>query len=403
MKDSFIIEGKKYISSRRASQISDYASDYIGQLCRANKLDCKMIGRSWFVTEESLHLHKAAISREEAYRNRIENLKGSPASTLASRNTVPSPSTLDSSSLTSSSSVSPVATPLVQLVTNTTLNAQPSVVSNVNSLTPSPITSNFVSVTENSYSGIKSPFVYSVDERPLLPILNTVKTDSSIKSDNNVTKNVVAEESKIIEQIKIIENKKASISSAKKSSPKTVSNIFSKISYPELTRSIILRRAIAPLMVVVMFFVLGTGTYIAVDKVNDSVSTQFANSANVVSPNINSVLGSIYRFVDTQYKSVVAFFTSPAKLALEIPKATVDVSVTDVTPNGIVLTSSTGVNTADEILKEKIAGSFSDEVTVSPDKSGTAGVITPVFKETKGKDFVYVMVPVKDKAATALP
>lgn len=400
MKDSFIIEGKKYISSRRASQISDYASDYIGQLCRANKLDCKMIGRSWFVTEESLHLHKAAISREEAYRNRIENLKGSTASTLSSADTVPSPSTLVSSSPTSSSSVSPVATPLVQLVTNTTLNVQSSVVSNVNSLTSSPITSNSVSVAENSYSGIKSPFIYSVDERPLLPILNTVKTDSAIKSDNSVTKNVVAEESKIIEQIKIIENKKASISSAKKSSPKIVSKIYSKISYPELTRSIILHRAIAPLMVVVMFFVLGTGTYIAVDKVNDSVSTQFANSA---SSNINSVLGSIYRFVDTQYKSVVAFFTSPAKLALEIPKATVDVSVTDVTPNGIVLTSSTGVNTADEILKEKIAGSFSDEVTVSPDKSGTAGVITPVFKETKGKDFVYVMVPVKDKAATALP
>lgn len=399
MKDSFIIEGKKYISSRRASQISDYASDYIGQLCRANKLDCKMIGRSWFVTEESLHLHKAAISREEAYRNRIENLKGSPASTLASTNTVPSPSTAESSFPTASSSVSPVI-PSVQPVTNTTLNVQSSVVSNVNSLTPSPITSNFVSVTENSNSGIKSPFIYSVDERPLLPVLNTVKTDSSIKSDNNVTKNVVAEESKIIEQIKIIENKKASISSAKKSSPKIVSKIYSKISYPELTRSIILKRVIAPLVVVVVFFAVGTGTYIAVDKVNDSVSTQFANSA---SSNINGVLGSIYRFVDTQYKSVVAFFTSPAKLALEIPKATVDVSVTDVTPNGIVLTSSTGVNTADEILKEKIAGSFSDEVTVSPDKSGTAGVITPVFKETKGKDFVYVMVPVKDKAATALP
>jgi hypothetical protein len=41
--------------------------------------------------------------------------------------------------------------------------------------------------------------------------------------------------------------------------------------------------------------------------------------------------------------------------------------------------------------------SFSDEVTIQPDKSGTSGVITPVFKQTDGKDFVYVLVPVKEK------
>ncbi|MDE2041276.1 MAG: hypothetical protein KGI59_02755, partial [Patescibacteria group bacterium] len=77
MKDSFIFEGKKYISARRASEISDYSSDYVGQLCRAGKLDCRMVGRSWFVTEESLHLHKANVLHDEIYRNRIENLKGS--------------------------------------------------------------------------------------------------------------------------------------------------------------------------------------------------------------------------------------------------------------------------------------------------------------------------------------
>src|SRR3989344_5877927 len=60
MKDTLILEGKNYISARRAAKIINYAQDYIGQLCRAGKLDCRMVGRSWFVTEESLLAHREA-------------------------------------------------------------------------------------------------------------------------------------------------------------------------------------------------------------------------------------------------------------------------------------------------------------------------------------------------------
>jgi hypothetical protein len=77
-----------------------------------------------------------------------------------------------------------------------------------------------------------------------------------------------------------------------------------------------------------------------------------------------------------------------------------DVTVSEVTPNGIVLTSSTGSSDEDDAMKQKIRGSFSDDVEINKDNSGTAGVITPVFKDTKGKDFIYVMVPVKDKNAS---
>jgi hypothetical protein len=51
----------------------------------------------------------------------------------------------------------------------------------------------------------------------------------------------------------------------------------------------------------------------------------------------------------------------------------------------------------DDANKNKIKNSFSDEVTVEPDTSGTSGIIKPVFKKTNGDDFVYVLVPVKDK------
>ncbi|MDE2218414.1 MAG: tail fiber domain-containing protein [Patescibacteria group bacterium] len=54
MDSDLYFEDEKYISVKRASQSSGYASDYIGQLCRAKKLKSKIIGRSWFVSEKSL-------------------------------------------------------------------------------------------------------------------------------------------------------------------------------------------------------------------------------------------------------------------------------------------------------------------------------------------------------------
>src|SRR3990167_8079449 len=73
MKDNLILEGKNYISARRAARIINYAQDYIGQLCRSNKLDCKMVGRSWFVTEESLLAHRT--SAIDVKKDEIENVK----------------------------------------------------------------------------------------------------------------------------------------------------------------------------------------------------------------------------------------------------------------------------------------------------------------------------------------
>lgn len=62
MQGELISDGKKYISASRASKLCGYNSDYIGQLCRKGALDCKMVGRSWFVEEESLKNHKVVAS-----------------------------------------------------------------------------------------------------------------------------------------------------------------------------------------------------------------------------------------------------------------------------------------------------------------------------------------------------
>jgi len=58
---SLIISGNKYISSARAAELFGYTKDYVGQLCRAGKLDAQLIGRSWYVSEDSLRKHKLSV------------------------------------------------------------------------------------------------------------------------------------------------------------------------------------------------------------------------------------------------------------------------------------------------------------------------------------------------------
>jgi hypothetical protein len=65
MSDEMNIEGKTYISSKRASSLSDYAQDYIGQLCRAGLLDARRVGGLWFVTLESIENHKLNAEQQK--------------------------------------------------------------------------------------------------------------------------------------------------------------------------------------------------------------------------------------------------------------------------------------------------------------------------------------------------
>ncbi|MBX4195355.1 tail fiber domain-containing protein [Candidatus Parcubacteria bacterium] len=65
MDHDLLVEGEKYISARRAAKEVGYADDYIGQLCRSGALNCKMVGRSWHVTRESVHNH---VSRNNPHK-----------------------------------------------------------------------------------------------------------------------------------------------------------------------------------------------------------------------------------------------------------------------------------------------------------------------------------------------
>lgn len=59
-----VLSGKRYISAKRAAEISGYANDYIGQLCRSGKLESTRIGRNWYVGELSILGHKHRAQQE---------------------------------------------------------------------------------------------------------------------------------------------------------------------------------------------------------------------------------------------------------------------------------------------------------------------------------------------------
>lgn len=430
MKDSFIFEGKKYISARRASKISDYSSDYIGQLCRAEKLDSRMIGRAWFITEESLHLHQANVLHDEIARNRIENLRGkkSKAASRSSRDkksAVSAPSAVSAESVGTASLATGVTgeksdvhemerasgTVLkINRISDTDSIVSPySAIPRIKRERPStPADERVPKISEpereadsaiaplawkktflcpdDKPRSLVSGMVYSADDRPLLPILKKPRGEAFTAAP---LRKKVARESREVVPVKL-----------------TGRRIKSDVSLPFLARSIILNRALATAFAIAV--IVGLGAYSA--NYIGKEASRLAVSAVSLQANIYEAFDAAVAFIGNQYRAVVAFFTvKPMRLSINEPPVPNQPSEQPAPPepamapteNGLAVIPSSGESEQDKAVKQKIQNSFSDQVEVNPDQSGTAGVITPIFRENKGKDFIYVMVPVKEKSDAA--
>ncbi len=66
MDEALIIKEKKYISSKRASELTGYTSDYIGQLAKKGKIAYENIGRTTYVVEDEILSYKSIST----YRSR---------------------------------------------------------------------------------------------------------------------------------------------------------------------------------------------------------------------------------------------------------------------------------------------------------------------------------------------
>lgn len=70
------INGVEYKPASALAKEFKYTTDYIGQLCRAKKVDAQLIGRSWYVNPLSLKSHKKARynpKSNESLRSELRN------------------------------------------------------------------------------------------------------------------------------------------------------------------------------------------------------------------------------------------------------------------------------------------------------------------------------------------
>lgn len=56
--ESVVLDGVTYVKASVVAKQFKYTSDYIGQLCRAKKIDARLVGRTWFVNPDTLVDHK---------------------------------------------------------------------------------------------------------------------------------------------------------------------------------------------------------------------------------------------------------------------------------------------------------------------------------------------------------
>lgn len=311
MKDSITIDGKIYISSRRAAEMSRYSNDYIGQLSRAGKVNARMMGRTWFVDQESLMSHKR--SSEEAFQARCKNASREQKERAAY------PGTPVSGSPSSAAAVLPMP----------------------------------------SYPASNWAFTYSEDTRPLLPEIK--KAFSMPASDG-----------------------------ARGIHTTTHTSSFRASSTSAPFQRTVTGALLAVIIVVTVGFIFSTNRA-GIAPIISQDQTARAGTA------MDTVLIYIHGIYDRASDALAGLFSSqPHTVARNVQTpAQEPVAPTTLDWNGMAVVPSS--DATDEETEQRIRNSFSDPVTVRANESGTAGVITPVFKKTNSDDFMYVLVPVKEE------
>ncbi len=358
MKHNYISQGNNYISSKRASKISDYSSDYVGQLCREGKLDCKRVGHVWFVTEESLRAHMTRVWSDDALRTRASNLKRRFIKDQAA------PSSRD----TLDDSLQKISSKQAALLSG----YAPDYIGQL--------------CREKKLDAVMIGKTWFVGEESLKSHMEKIRAEEvARKQEKEVEERNSAME---MRDRSVQRTREAQVVSSRKSFPHATqprkSGIFSAKSI--VTFFVVLGLiATASLSVVRLIDVpniavkqpMVAGVYEAAQYVSELFASSFG------------VIAQIFR--GQQDLAVNSGGSSSVDSA---GSSSLISDSTGVANRGIAVAPMSDVKKQDEDMKAAIQQSFSDQVKVVPDKTGAAGVITPVFRKANSKDFMYVMVPV---------
>ena len=63
--EAVIFDGKEYTKASVLAERFGYTQDYLGQLCRAKKVDARLVGRAWYINLESIEKHRSSRYKVE--------------------------------------------------------------------------------------------------------------------------------------------------------------------------------------------------------------------------------------------------------------------------------------------------------------------------------------------------
>lgn len=75
MSSEIKVEGDQYVLSKRASKLSGYTQDYIGQLARGGYISAKRVGGLWYISMESLIGYKENAINQQTQTTKVLNVK----------------------------------------------------------------------------------------------------------------------------------------------------------------------------------------------------------------------------------------------------------------------------------------------------------------------------------------
>ena len=376
MNNELYFSGKKFISAKRASEISGYTADYIGQLCRLKKLENRRIGKAWFVAENSL----------------LEHIKNSTLK--PSERPVPTPTLKSSTQILPSSYFSPP--PILGLKPEQEIfYVSAKRASEITGYTQDYIGQLCRSNNLDCKQVGKRWFISEVSLREHKE--NTAKKERGvIYFPPTVLPKIETPPESVLLKIE------APLAPQK---PKTDEILKTKTLFK---KPAFLISTISFAVIAVLFFSISSNKNLSsrvalvyqntFQTAQTTQTTQTNNSASLggalkdsLGTFFNHLASGTYRFVSSLFN-----FETADKVATLDSEQVNSVYKND-TQMGITVLPSSGDEIKDEKTKQQIKDSFSDQTEVFPDKTGSSGVIKPVFTKLSDQNYLYVMVPITER------
>jgi len=389
MNSDLYFDGKQFISSSRAAKISGYVNDYIGQLCRDGKLDCRMVGRTWYVSFESLINHKNANG--SASKNRSKK----PLEILASNLPVEALQTLN-----------PAVTPALFPAAT------------------APVISTFSTPFLPSDSKPRTWFSPKVSYpifRDEVHVLVKVVEETVAKGASEKTENTSLEKTFVgVSFPDFSYEKKLFVSNipAQKIFDREAKKVSSLTHFE--TSSLFFSRAFPTAFALMISFIFAFAGFLFAVRANPTAQVAYNSAFHSLRDEVGvsgevatlrlqaSVFSGVGSVLDQAglavYHAVNNFLFDTRERILvmsgvEVEKKVSVVKQTDnepTSPSQGMVVVPVDDKTNREATIAKIKDAFSDEVSVKPASDNASGVITPVFKKVKGDDYLYVLVPIKN-------